>query len=214
MKRQEFCGAHKSCLATSLRLSNATLHCGQSFDASDMEDNELTDIFYGDAVPIHTKLEFESDFVGPVKMGFSHFPKKWLEEKMEGWPGGTWWLDLEGKCDEGVDLIAIGYKYNSSKVISFICTKGAGNTMPGDPYKACWMDSRGNHSSCNIPWPYVIAKYFNESNCIDMHNHARQADLKLEKKWITNDGYFCIFTTILGITVIDSMKAYKHCLHY
>ena len=47
-----------------------------------------------------------------------------------------------------------------------------------------------------------------------MHNHARQAELKLEKKWITNDGYFRIFTTILGITVIDSMKAYKHHLNY
>jgi hypothetical protein len=110
-----------------------------------MEDDESTDLFYGDAwfvlveVAIYTKLEFDSDFVGPVKMGHLRT-----------------WLVLAGKCDEGVDLIAIGYKYSLRDVLSCTCTKGAGNTMPGDPYKACWMDSKGNHSSRNITWPDAI----------------------------------------------------------
>eukprot|EP00978_Attheya_sp_CCMP212_P033928 scaffold139680_cov35-Attheya_sp.AAC.1 len=225
MKKLEFFSAHKSCCACSLRLSKESLHCGQGICGTDDvpigEEDSLSpahELFYADAwfasveVATHTKLKFDSDFVGPVKMGHSRFPKKWLEEKMKDWPGGTW-LVLEGKGDEEVDLIAIGYKYNTRKVLSFICTKGAGNTEPGDPYEARWMDSKGNHASRNIPRPDVISKYFNESNGIDTHNHVRQSELKLEKKWVTHDGYFRIFTSILGVTVIDTWKAYKHHLH-
>ena len=34
----------------------------------------------------------------------------------------------------GVNVVAVGYKYNSKKVLFFVMTKGAGSTEPGEPY--------------------------------------------------------------------------------
>ena len=39
-----------------------------------------------------------------------------------------------------------------------------------------------------------------------MHNQSRQFDLSLETKWVTQDGYFRLFTTLLGIQVVDCWK--------
>lgn len=38
----------------------------------------------------------------------------------------------------------------------------------------------------------------------------RQKILRLEKQWVTRNGYFRIFTTIVGICVVDTWLAYKH----
>jgi hypothetical protein len=227
MHALEFNNPHKPCAACTLRLCKSTLHCGQRIDALDYEAvdglptnmNDEGDLFYGDSwfasveTATHTKLKFGSDFVGPIKTAHSRFPRKFLEDSMSTWPGGTW-LVLEGKGRENVDLLAIGYKYNSRKVLCFVTTKGAGHTEPGEPYEARWADKHGNTHCRKIARPSVISRYFVRSNCIDTHNHARQSELKLEKKWVTTDGYFRIFTTVLGMTVIDAWKAYKHHINY
>jgi len=44
---------------------------------------------------------------------------------------------------------------------------------------------------------------------IDVLNQSRQSDLKLEKHWITQDGYFRLATTLLGITVTDAWRGYQ-----
>ena len=111
---------------------------------------------------------------------------------------------------EGVDLLAIGYKYNSKKVICFVCTAGCGNTMPGKPYEAKWMDANNNVMSRKVPRPQIASTYFQLCNTIDKHNHAWQFELHLKKHWVMSDGYFCIFTTILDMRVTNAWKAYKH----
>jgi hypothetical protein len=46
---------------------------------------------------------------------------------------------------KGVDLVAMGYKYDKRKVIHFIATAGACNTFGGDdPYMQRWADEYGN----------------------------------------------------------------------
>ena len=63
---------------------------------------------------------------------------------MEDFPGGTW-IVMEGRAEkEEVDLIAIGYKYNKRKVITFVTTRGAGKTTAGTPYKVKFPDRFGN----------------------------------------------------------------------
>ena len=42
-----------------------------------------------------------------------------------------------------------------------------------------------------------------------MHNQVRQYDLALKKKWVTLDGWFCLFTTIFGIFLVDCWKIEK-----
>jgi hypothetical protein len=51
-----------------------------------------------------------------VKTSHSLFPKKVPEDKLKTGPGGMN-LALEATTSKGVRLIAVGYKYNSSKVL-------------------------------------------------------------------------------------------------
>lgn len=127
---------------------------------------------------------------------------------MQDWPSGAH-IVLETVCDN-VPLIAMGYKYNKRKVICFVATKGAGHTEAGVSYEAKWKDSNGNTCCRNVPRPELASKYFLESNRIDMFNQARQAELKLEKHWVSEDGYFRCITTLFGICVTDAWKGYQY----
>lgn len=61
-----------------------------------------------------------------------------------------------------------------------------------------------------MPRPTVIGNYFKKSNTIDCHNEMRQFFLKLEKHWITTDGFFRIITTFFGICITDAWRGYRH----
>ena len=125
---------------------------------------------------------------------------------MKNWPPGSH-LVLETTC-EGVDVVACGYKYNKRKVCCFVFTKGAGHTQEGKPYVAKWKDDNNNTRTRNVPRPDVISKYFGHSNVVDLFNQSRQFDLKLEKHWVTEDGYFRLLTSLFGIVVTDCWKSY------
>ena len=104
-----------------------------------------------------------------VKTAHARFPKTFLEQKMANFPGGTW-IVMEGTTDkEGAPLVAIGYKYNKKKVLSFITTRGAGSTKPGEPYVANFPDCFGNLCTRNVSRPQVLSEYFKYSNTIDVH---------------------------------------------
>ena len=57
--------------------------------------------------------------------------------------------------------------------------------------------------------PQVISKYFTDSNVIDVFNQACQFDLRLEKHWVTDDGFFRLIMTLFGIVVTDCWKGYS-----
>ena len=90
-----------------------------------------------------------------------------------------------------------------------MCSKGAGTTAAGEPYLAKFPDSFGNICIHQVAWPAVISRYFHFSNQVDVHNQARQYDLALEKKWVTYDGWFRLYTTIIGMTLVDCWKIEK-----
>jgi hypothetical protein len=60
----------------------------------------------------------DHEWICIVKTSHSLFPKKELGDKMPSWPGGMSLL-MEATNMKGVKIIAIGYKYNSSKVLCF-----------------------------------------------------------------------------------------------
>ena len=64
-----------------------------------------------------------------------------LEQLMKDYPGGSY-LVLNSAPRVSVDrsLMAIGYKYNSGKVLVFIATEEDGSTEPGNPYLSCFPD--------------------------------------------------------------------------
>ena len=44
---------------------------------------------------------------------------------------------------------------------------------------------------------------------MDVHNQARQYDLALEKNWVAYDVWFCLYKTMIGMTLVDWWKIKK-----
>lgn len=174
-------------------------------------ENEL---FLGDAwfssieLAVLTATNLHAHYIGVVKTNHSRYPRKYLKQVMDKWPGGSY-LNLTTTID-GVKLYATGYKYCNRKALNFLWTDGAGSTEPGSPYEAVWMDSNGNRSVRFIERPSVVSCYFERSNGIDVSNQMRQFELKLEKVWKTNCGYFRLLTTLIGCNVVDCWRLYRH----
>jgi len=141
-------------------------------------------------------------------MNHARFPKQFIESSMKDWPAGSH-IVLEGSTDDGTDLLAIGYKYNSKKILCFVSTKNVGSTEPTCYYEAHWLNKNGNMMSTCVPRPKIINDYLLHLNTIDRHNHVHQFLLWLEKHWKTEDGYFQIITTIFGICITNAWKAYR-----
>jgi hypothetical protein len=85
-------------------------------------------------------------------------------------------------------------------------TPNAGSTKSGTPYIMKYTDDFGNLCSRQVDHPSVISHFFGDSNTIDSHNQAWQANLALEKKWLTKDPWFRLTTTLIGINVTDAWK--------
>jgi hypothetical protein len=209
MRQAEFCNTMQGTAACSMRLAKYTERKQEDEEESSGVSKNL---WLGDSwfASVTTAVEAAKygNFIGVIKTNHSLSPRKWVEEKMSGWPGGSH-LVLEATVD-GVDLLVIGYKYNKRKVLTFVATKGAGHTEPGKPYEARWKDENMNTLIRDVARPEIIAKYFGFSNAIDVHNQSRQFDLALEKHWITHSGWFRLVTTLFGMSVTDCWKAYKH----
>ena len=191
--------------------TGCTLRCAEGVSrrtGNEPEEIVTGDSWFGSVKAAAALKQKKFECILQVKQNSSLFPKKQLEELLEKAPGGTS-VVLSGIHPTGTHLISIGYKYNKSKVLNFVCTPGAGTTLPGKPYEMKWSDKFGNVNVRKVPRPSVISKFFNNCNSVDVHNHLRQYCLRLEKKWITTDCWFRIFTTILGINVVDTFRLAK-----
>ena len=140
-----------------------------------------------------------------MKTSHKRFCLDTLENLMKDWPGGSYLvLNSTSIFPSERPLLAIGYKYSSSKVLVFIATEGAGCTEPGDPYLSRFPDIYSNVSVHPVVRPHLLGRYFNAFNAIDNHNRMQQSDLSLEKYWVTQSGYFCLVTNVaLGMGIID-----------
>ena len=78
----------------------------------------------------------------------------------------------------------------------FITTKGAGSTQPGQPYLTKFPDKVGIVCTSEVARPEINSNYFNRSNGVDLHNHARQAELAFEKNRSHRTYFSVIYYTI------------------
>jgi hypothetical protein len=85
-------------------------------------------------------------------------------------------------------------------------SENAGDTTLGEPYQMKFPDQFGNIHIREVSRPDVISRYFQDSNCVDVHNQLRQYALRLEKKWVTTNPYFRLHTTLTGINVVDTFQ--------
>ena len=194
MATVKYADKYKATAATVVRLAEATMRTSNPTTNPNESLPLPPQIFLGDSwfSSIQAAAEVcrrNAHYIGIVKTGFATFPKLFLEEKMKEWPGGSH-LVMESQHPDGFQLLAIGYKYNSKKVVSFVATKGCGDTEAGIPYEARWKDDNGNTVVRDVKRPEIVSKYFTKCNSIDVHNKNRQYDLKLEKHWKSNCGHF------------------------
>ena len=80
-------------------------------------------------------MEMGADLIGMVKTNTKRLCKETNEKLTKDWPGGSY-LVLRSKPMVPGDrpLVAIVYKYNARKVLSFIVTENAGSTKTGIAY--------------------------------------------------------------------------------
>jgi hypothetical protein len=180
-------------------------------EASGSPESFLGDSWFTGVKVAEWAAEEGHAYFGALKTSTKYTPFQELIDKMQNYPSGSY-LVMECTTPKGNNLICIGYKYSASKVLVFLGTKNAGSIKPGDPYVARFPDANSNVAQRNVPRPDVISKYFNDSNVIDSHNQVRQFELGLEKRWVVKDCYFRLDTTLIGITVADSWRAFKHAM--
>ena len=172
------------------------------------------------------------EVIGQLKVSHGGYPKDYLNEHLKDAPGGVH-IVMKGTLPSGVEAVAIGYKYSSKRVLFFLSTPGAGLTMPGEQYEMRYSNIRmskyssimtvyfyftfycsltlfsyryGNVKARYVPRPELISRFYRHSNCIDMSNQLREDGLRLEKQWVTRDGYFRMCTGVVGMTLVDVFK--------
>ena len=111
--------------------------------------------------------------------------RNFFEEEMANWPPGSN-LVAQTKI-EGVDLVAVGYKYSRRKVLCFLFKRRVLGVRDGNPYIAKWKNSKNNTVLQFVPRPQAISSNFADCNKVDVDNQSRQSDLKLEKRWVRHN---------------------------
>lgn len=95
-------------------------------------------------------------------------------------------------------------------VCVFLGSWNCGSSTPGPHYIAKWPDQYGNIKQRSVPRPEIVGRYFSVSNKIDTHNQLRQHELALEEHWLTQDPWFRLNTTFIGMTVTDAFQLARY----
>ena len=104
----------------------------------------------------------------------------------------------------GRPLIAIGYKYNARKVITFVVTENTGSTKAVPPYLSKYPVQFSNASIRPVARPLVVYKFFGSVNEVDSHRKSRHSDLVLEKFWVTQCGWLRLYRTVAMVMSITN----------
>ena len=129
---------------------------------------------------------------------------------MKGKPSGS---SLAMACNSyDIPLVAIAYTYDRESTHFFIMTRGSGSLLPdySSKYELKFRDKFQNTISRPMGRPQAVDRYYNHSPLIDTHNQLRQGYLRYEKRWVTQNPWYRIFTTLMGMYVVDLHLMLKH----
>ena len=202
MRTQQYSAEFGGTTACCLRLAEA---CSFPDDADTAKEGFKGDAWFGSVKAAAEAGQRGRRAVLQVKTNKALFPKEFIGEALNNMPGGVW-IVLKGTHPNGVKLVALGYRYSTKTTLFFIFTEDAGSTKKGTPYEMKWTNDRGNVCVREVDRPDVVSHFFEQSNLIDVHNQLRQDELALEKRWVTNDGYFRLATTLVGINTVDCWR--------
>ena len=190
--------------ACSFRLMDATCQYNGLFIGDSWFGSVITSVGARTVLPGGKKVHV----IAAVKTNHKFYPKADIEELLSKSPAGS--RIVLTATIEGVDLVALGYKYNRKKVLCFVTTRGAGSTKDGVPYiqRYSYKKSRQVRQR-EVARPAVITTFFRHSALIDNHHQARQSLLALEKAWVVSCGFLRLSCTVLGMEVTNAWKAAK-----
>ena len=116
-------------------MMEATKGIGQKSIKGGTKDCFLFDSWFASNNAAEAATEIFAELIGMAKTNNKGFCKEIIEKLTMDWPGGSY-LVLRRKHMVPGDrlLIAIGYKYNAQKVLSFIVTDNTGSINTGIPY--------------------------------------------------------------------------------
>ena len=165
---QQEIGAIAACTK---RIMEATKGIGQKSIKGGTKDCFLFDSWFASKKAAEAATEMSAELIGIVKTNIKGFCREAIENLTKDWPGGPY-LVLRSKPMVPGDrpLIAIGYKYNARKVLSFIVTDNAGSKNTGIPYLSKYPDQFTNVSIRPVARPLVTSKTFSAVNEIESHN--------------------------------------------
>ena len=169
------------------------------------------DAYYGSvrtAIAVHT--QFNVHFLGVVKQYTSNYPKEDMMRALEGKPAGT--KIVLTATVHGVRLVAIGYNQKKNDTVYLLMTEGAASTMddPSRPRVQKFLDKYRNVCVRKVSRPKALNEYYMYCGLIDDHNRLRQGYLQLEQKWVSQSGFARIFTTIVGMNLVDTYLLCKY----
>ena len=102
-------------------------------------------------------MEVVAEFIFMVKTNTKVFCKDTIEKLSKDWPGGSYIVLKSKHMVPGErSLIAIGYKYNVRRVVSFIVTDNSGSTKTGIPYLYNYPDQFTNVAIRPVACPLVM----------------------------------------------------------
>jgi len=161
------------------------------------------------SVEVKKRLGVHSTFI--VKNNKNYFPMEILHSILKArhgsHPAGHW-VVMRAVIGH-VPLFAIAYAWSQKGVSYFISTCGKTTPSP-HKYEAKFEDDWGNTSFREIPRPDILHILYEYVPLIDEHNKSRQSILALEKRWQTRNPWFRLITTIVGMSVVDMYRLYRH----
>ena len=127
--------------ACTKRLMEDMKGLGQRAFKGSTSDFFLFDSFFLSNKAAETAAYIGVDLMGMVKTNTKGFFKATIEGSMKDWPGGSYIVLRSKPMVTGeTPLLAISYKYNSGKVISFVATAGAGSNALSITYLSKYLD--------------------------------------------------------------------------
>ena len=147
-------------------------------------------------------------FIGLVKTATRNFPMhalRTLVATADAHRGDHAVMQTEINGDR---YIAVGWMRSNKRPNCYIASCGV--TLPAAK-RACVKrhDQHGNVENFEFDRPSLVQTYSSACGLIDNHNMLRQGILKLEKKWVTQQWWIRVITTVIGICVTDAWLAFK-----
>ena len=159
--------------------------------------------------------------MGCVKTASREFPKHYLASFEDQYgrgrplPRGGWRLLKSNVAPDGSEhepIYALGWYDRRAKFIISTCgSKVAAEPSRRKRHRRVIVNNEYETrvSYKEIPRPSLVEEFFSCSSAIDVHDHYRQGLLEMDRNWVTRKWYHRIFTTILGICIMDAFYAHK-----